>query len=340
MPILYTIDSIGISLGVMEGDFVKIRFGYVAIALNVKDCSPSRAVTAANLGKIEEIDARLIKLRKVAEENLSNTLRILRYNAAHDIKLYRLTSKLVPLATHPYAEGWDYTEDLKESFRQVGDFIKGNGMRVSAHPDHFTLLNSPREEVLEGSLKDLAYHENIFDAMGLDNSSKLVLHIGGLYNDRYTSQKRFIDNFILLREDIKERITLENDDKVYNAEEVLSICQTLNLPMVLDIHHDRCNPGSRDIGEYLGPIFDTWRGQGIPPKIHLSSPKNEKDIRSHADYIEKEDFIVFLHKAEKLRIDFDVMIEAKQKDLALHKLMEELKYEEGIKIVNGAEILV
>lgn len=319
---------------------MRVRFGYVANALELQDCSPSKAVTATNLSKFEDPEARIIKLRKLSKENLENTLRILKYNAAHDIKIYRLTSKLIPLATHSISQGWDYMSDLRDEFKAVGDFVKENNLRVSSHPDHFTLLNSPKEDVHEASLRDLDYHEKIFIGMGLDDTAKMVMHVGGFYKDKVVSIERFLENFKKLWDSIKTRIIIENDDKIYTAEDVLTICKSLNIPMVLDIHHDRCNKSGKDIGEYIESIFKTWDGIGIPPKIHLSSPREGKDIRHHADYIEKEDFLGFLYKAREVGMDFDVMIEAKQKDLALHKLMQDLKDVDGIEIINGAEISV
>lgn len=317
---------------------MRIRFGYVANTLNVKDCSPSKTVTATNLMKFEDAEARIIKLRKLSMENLANTLRILRFNVAHDIKVYRLTSKLIPLATHPVFEGWDYMSDLKEQFRVLGEYIIENDLRVSSHPDHFTILNSQREDVHEASLRDLIYHENIFDAMGLDSKAKMVLHIGGLYGDKDTSIERFIKNFKVLPESIKSRLILENDDKVYTAEDVLKICNILGAPMVLDVHHDRCNLSTLDIQEYLEPIFSTWKFWGQVPKVHLSSPRGEKEIRSHADFIDVDDFLRFIDKAKRVDIDFDIMIEAKMKDLALLKLMEDIKMVGNINIINNAEI--
>lgn len=322
----------------MGGYALRIRFGYVANAMNLSDCSPSKTVTATNLQKIENQEDRILKLRKIAKENINNTLRILAYNKALNIKLYRLTSKLVPLATHPLAGGWDYVSDLSEEFGRLGEYINENDFRASSHPDHFTLLNSPKEEVYHAALKDLDYHNKLFEAMGLGKSSKMVLHIGGLYKDKDISIARFVDNFGKLDDSIRARIILENDDKVYNAEDVLNICSILSVPMVLDVHHDRCNPSPNDIADYIEDIFNTWRGQGIPPKIHLSSPKGEKDFRSHADFIEKADFLSFLYKSKEVNMDYDIMIEAKQKDRALLRLMEDIKGTEGISFVNEAEI--
>jgi UV DNA damage endonuclease len=315
-----------------------VRFGYVAMSMVLKNCSPSRTVTATNLEKIKEQEVRISKLLRLARENLHNTQRLLYHNSAHDIFVYRVTSRLIPLATHPFVFGWDWMGDLKDELKSLGDYITKNSIRVSAHPDHFTLLNSPREEVLEKSLEDLEYHNNIFTGMGLDGCAKLVIHVGGLYGDKNTSAKRFVSNFNALPSYIKERITLENDDKIYTAGDVLDICRQLCVPMVLDIHHDWCNSDGTSIDSILEDIFDTWKGQALMPKIHVSSPKGGKNFRGHADYIDPEFFLGFLDAAKKIGQDFDVMIEAKDKDLALFKLMEDMKSKKWIKILNQASI--
>jgi len=146
---------------------MRFRLGYVAMTLNLEDCSPSGTVPLTHLNRLPDEKARLFKLRQVTRKNLENTLRILKYNKALGIKVYRLTSKLVPLATHPSLQDWDYVADFRELFEEMGSFIKEHDFRVSAHPDHFTLINSPDARVLENSLKDLDYHIWLFEAMGL-----------------------------------------------------------------------------------------------------------------------------------------------------------------------------
>jgi len=317
---------------------MRINFGYVAMSTVVKDCSPSKTITVKNLMKIEDNDVRIFKLKSIAKTNIKNTQRLFYHNKAHDIKIYRLTSKLIPLATHPLAEEWNWFQDVKDDLKALGDYAKEHSFRISAHPDHYTLLNSPRDEVLQASLKDLEYHYKIFQGMGLDSSSKLVLHIGGSYKNKTKSIERFLDNYNNLPKHLKEIIILENDDKTYTTRDVLDISEKLSVPMVLDIHHHWCNNNGEDISDLLDRIFSTWCHEAIPPKIHLSSPKNEKDFRSHADNIDVDFFLQFLEKAKKVNHDFDVMIEAKNKDTALFNLMEELKTVKNIRIIDQASI--
>ena len=311
------------------------RLGYVAMTLNLEDCSPSGTVTLLNLNKLPDNNAKFYKLRQVTKKNLNNTLRILKYNKAMDIKVYRLTSKLVPLATHPFTQDWDYIAEFKNEFEEIGKFIRENHFRISAHPDHFTLINSSNLKVNEDAIRDLEYHVKVFEAMGLDEYQyKLVMHIGGLYNNKQASTDRFIENFLKLPKRIRFRLMLENDDKSYSAKDVLSICNNLNVPMVLDIHHHKCINDGEALESILPLAFNTWNSQSLPPKLHFSSPKNLKDFRSHADDIDVTDFREFLKVAEKINRNFDVMLEAKNKDSALIKLSDALSTYEDIERID------
>ncbi|MDD2510694.1 MAG: UV DNA damage repair endonuclease UvsE [Syntrophomonas sp.] len=317
---------------------MRIRFGYVAMSMVLEDCSPSKTVKPTNLSKIESETARQNKLTSLAKTNINNTRRLLFHNQAHGIKVFRVTSKLIPLATHPITGNWDWQAAVAPELALLGRYVRENGLRFSAHPDHFTLLNSPREEILAASIRDLEYHHQIFEHMGLGPSAKLVIHIGGSYADKSESSRRFLRNFENLPRHLKNRIILENDDKIYTVKDVLGLCEYAGIPMVLDIHHHFCNNNEDNIENYLPAIFDTWHNQDMAPKIHLSSPKDEKSIRYHADYIDAEFFIDFLGKAKSTGKDFDVMIEAKKKDLALFKLMDDLKNIPGIGFAGEATI--
>ncbi|SHJ53885.1 UV-damage endonuclease [Geosporobacter subterraneus DSM 17957] len=312
-----------------------IRLGYVAISLSLHEASPNKTITYKSYEKLKDDESKLYRLKELVRENLTNTKRILIHNQVHDIKVYRFTSKLIPLATHPDVIQWDYTKAFEQELLDIGSYVKQHQLRVSAHPDHFTLLNSPKEDILAASLRDLKYHVNLFEGMNLsEKEAKLVLHVGGIYDSKSKAIERFKANFVKLPSSIRNRIILENDDKVYTASDVLSICKDLGIPMVLDIHHYWCNQNEEDLSQLLGDIFKTWDGQIHPPKIHVSSPRPGKNIRAHADDVEIEFFYEFLQKAKNYNQNFDAMLEAKNKDLALFKLMDQLKECSGVKILD------
>lgn len=318
---------------------MQVRLGYVAMALALEDASPSKTVTFTNLKKIPR-EHWGNKLEKIAQINLEHTLRILRYNLTEGIHVYRLTSKLIPLATHPELAGWNWLEPLRPGMAEIGEFARKSKMRLSAHPDHFTVLSSPSDEVTLAAIRDLEYHQQIFKGMGLDDQAKLVLHIGGTYRHKDKAMFRFVERVNGIVPEIRARLTLENDDKNYSIGDLLEIGQELNLPVVFDLHHHRCYNQGEELSQVWPSIVSTWKETGLPPKIHLSSPKNTQEFRSHADWVAKEDFLSFLPVAAELGEDFDLMVEAKQKSEALLKLLSELAIEPGITKLAGAVLSI
>ncbi|WP_431090471.1 UV DNA damage repair endonuclease UvsE [Paenibacillus sp. 8b26] len=327
-----------------------VRFGYVAMSVTVQNASPSKTMTLASFNKIGDREAAIRKLERIAAENLHNTLRLLRHNRASDIKVYRFSSKLIPLATHQDLRDWDPFQALAADFAEVGNVVKANGMRVSFHPDHFTVLSTPRPEVLQSSINDLKHHKAMLEAMGLGADAKNNIHIGGAYGDKVTSSQRFVEQVGALELSLRERMTLENDDKTFNAMETLEACKRTGLPMVLDIHHQWVNNEGEKSWELWPGILDTWKGElaqtgsspddPLPPKIHASSPKSEKDPRGHADGVQVEPLLTFLRNIARYTNQIDVMLEAKRKDEALFRLMDELRAREGdgVKVLDGASV--
>lgn len=295
-----------------------IRLGYVSISKTL-DLTCSKTITYTNFKK----ENNLNKIDEIIIENLNNLEKIIDYNIKNNIHFYRLTSKLIPLATKEDVV-FDYILKYKKQYQKIGKKINDNKMRVDVHPDQFCVLNSTKKEVLENTFQILEYHYKILEVLGIENKI-IILHIGSSVLGKENSIKRFINNFYKLPNYIQKCIAVENDDKIYNIEDCLKLCHQLNIPFVLDYHHHLCNNDGQNIDDYLKDIFDTWN---FTPKIHFSSPKNKtkKEIRSHHDYININDFIDFLNRIKHLNIDLDIMLEAKAKDEALFKLVRLLKY--------------
>lgn len=295
-----------------------IRLGYVSISKTL-DLTCSKTITYTNFKK----ENNLNKIDEIIIENLNNLEKIIDYNIKNNIHFYRLTSKLIPLATKEDVV-FDYILKYKKQYQKISKKINDNKMRVDVHPDQFCVLNSTKKEVLENTFQILEYHYKILEVLGIENKI-IILHIGSSILGKENSIKRFINNFYKLPNYIQKCIAVENDDKIYNIEDCLKLCHQLNIPFVLDYHHHLCNNDGQNIDDYLKDIFDTWN---FTPKIHFSSPKNKtkKEIRSHHDYININDFIDFLNRIKHLNIDLDIMLEAKAKDEALFKLVRLLKY--------------
>lgn len=315
---------------------MKIRLGYVSHAISLWEASPARTLTFTRYKQMPA-EERLEKLKAVTAQNLHNTLRMLHYNIAHEIQLYRLSSSIVPLATHPEVL-WDFVVPFKEKWLEIGKLIKNHKLRVSFHPNQFTLFTSPREEVTKNAVKDMEYHYRMFEVMGVEKESIINIHIGGAYGDKQATIDRFHENLKMLPSPIKETMTLENDDKTYNTDETLLACQQEKIPLMFDYHHHMANLGNRPLEELLPEIFHTWEKTGLKPKIHISSPKSEKAFRSHADYVDLDFIRPLLNLLRTFDRDIDFMIEAKAKDKAALKLTEEISSIRGVKRLGGAEI--
>ncbi|WP_409303271.1 UV DNA damage repair endonuclease UvsE [Peribacillus sp. SCS-155] len=317
---------------------MRIRFGYVSTATSLWECSPSRTVTFKRYSELPEAE-RMQKLLEITAQNIQNTKRILYFNLAHEIEVYRLSSSIVPLATHPEVE-WDFVTPFETEWRELGDLITKNKLRVSFHPNQFTLFTSSKNSITQNAVKDMAYHYKMFVAMGVQHNSYLNIHVGGAYGDKPASIERFHKNLAALPAHIKHKMTLENDDKTYTAEETLAVCQKESIPLAFDIHHHMANPGTLSLSELLPKIFQTWEHTGILPKIHISSPKNEKEFRFHADYVDLDFILPLINDLKALGKDVDFMVEAKTKDKAMLKLIEDISKIRSIKRISGGAVQI
>jgi UV DNA damage endonuclease len=315
---------------------LRIRFGYVSTAISLWDASPAKTVTFTRykqLGKEE----RMEKLLEVTKLNLQHTLRMIYYNLSHEIELYRLSSSIVPLATHPEVR-WDFKTPFRNEWQDIGELIRKNHLRVSFHPNQFTLFTSPQAKITENAVIDMEYHYQMLEAMGVNGV--LNIHIGGAYGDKSLALGRFHENLKSLPLPVKKVMTLENDDKTYTAEETLNACEKESIPLVFDYHHHMANLSEAPLDELLPKIFRTWDHMEWIPKIHISSPKSEKEFRAHADFVDLEFIMPLIKLLREIGEDVDFMIEAKAKDQAMLKLVEEMSKVRGIKRVSGGSVEV
>ncbi|MGE6630381.1 UV DNA damage repair endonuclease UvsE [Bacillus sp. NPDC077027] len=316
---------------------MRYRFGYVSNAVTLWEASPAKSLTYTRYSKLSKQDRKAALLR-TTKANLVNTLRTLYYAIAHDIPLYRFSSSIVPLATHPDVL-WDFVSPFKQELLEIGSVVKRHGMRISFHPNQFTLFTSSKPSITNNAVIDLTYHYQLLEAIGLEKAGYLNIHVGGAYGDKASALLRFDENIKQLPAHIKARMTLENDDKTYTSLETLSVCEKHGIPFVFDFHHYIANKDDHTpLEDILKRMFHTWEDTGIPPKIHLSSPKSEKAIRSHADFVEMSFILPLFQALKPFNQDVDFMIEAKQKDQAMLRLVEELSAIRGNRRTGGGTI--
>lgn len=306
---------------------MKVRLGYVAISncIGVTSSSPFTYSEYLRDGNVDKLDDVIIS-------NLEALENIIDYNIRNNIHFYRMSSKIIPLATKDDVV-FDYLDKYRDYYEKIGKKISDNKMRVDFHPDQFCVLNSVKSDIVNNSIEIINYHYNLLEALQIKDKV-LVLHVGSSTFGKDNSIKRFINYYNKLPLYLKKCIAIENDDKVFNVSDVLKISKDTGIPVILDYHHHLCNKS-----EFLfEDVFNSWGNRRV--KMHFSSPKNKKDYRSHGDYINGDDFINFIEMIKKYNRDIDIMLEAKCKDDSLFRLIRYLKYKTDYKFIDDTSFLV
>lgn len=306
---------------------MKIRLGYACIT-NCLDSTSSSPYTYGEYLKYGDME----KLDRVIVSNLKSLEEIIYYNIKNNIHFYRMSSKIIPLATKTDVK-FDYINKYKSYYDKIGKMISDYDMRVDFHPDQFCVLNSVKSDVVSASIDILKYHYSLLEALGIKNKI-LVLHVGSNSFGKDNSIRRFINNFNKLPNYLKKCIAIENDDKVFSVSDVLEISKNTGVPVILDYHHHLCNKSDFSFED----IFNSFNNMKV--KMHFSSSKNKKDFRSHNDYINGDDFIDFIKILKKYDRDVDIMIEAKCKDDSLFRLVRYIKYKTDYKFIDDTTFMV
>lgn len=248
-----------------------------------------------------------------------------------DIRLYRMASGLAPYLSHPDLPQFHrQLDECTAELADIGAYARSLGLRLSFHPSQYVLLNAADDRVAAHSAMDIAGQADILDRMGLGPEAVVVTHIGGLYADREGSRARFVERWQRLPEPARRRLVLENDDAAFGVSDTLWVHERTGIRLVFDyLHHCLVNPGGLTIREAVPRCLATW-GE-VRPKVHFSSPRTElrppaggkgppraPHPSDHADFANPLEYLFFLRECG--RADFDVMLEAKAKDLAVLRL--------------------
>jgi len=290
-----------------------MNLGYACINMSLgKNVTTNRSMVKRTFN-----EKGLDYVSELALANSKDVLKILVWNKNNNIKFFRLSSALVP-----WGDGLDLTtlkdyDEISIALRRAGDYAKANGIRITSHPGPFVVLTSPKENVVEAAIKDLELHGKIFDLLGLSQTpyNKINIHCNGVYGDKLSAMNRFCENYLKLSDSVKNRLTVENDDKasMYNVKDLMYIHNKINIPIVFDYHHHIFNTGDLTEEEALKLAITTWGD--ITPVVHYSESKalheenNKLKPQAHSDYIKS--------LPNTYGLNVDIMVEAKAKELAI-----------------------
>lgn len=291
-----------------------MKIGYACIPLKI----PNRTNRSFSIKNYNET----LLIEKI-NSNLDDLLKILKYNISNDIYLFRIASDIIPFGSHPINNfNWSY--EFKDKLKIIGNFIKKNNIRVSMHPGQYTVINSNNSDTVKKSIKDLEYHTKFLDSFDLDNKHKIILHIGGIYNDKPTAINNFINTYNSLPLNIKNRLVIENDEKNYSIDDLIYISEKCSIPIVYDNLHNYCFKGFYENPcSILSKIKHSWKYTDGNIKVHYSEQDINKKQGSHSFTITSQKILDYI--LETQNFDIDIMLEVKDKDFSAIKAINLFK---------------
>lgn len=284
-----------------------LRLGYACINLTLG----AEGITT-NRGMIKRTFAEkgITYASELALKNVQDLKRILEWNVANGIEVFRITSDIFPWASEYRLEDLPDFESIKEILAACGKLA----VRVSTHPGPFNKL-AGTGATLVNTIRDLEIHAQLFDLMGLTPShqNKVNIHIGGAYGDKQATLDRFAENYTRLPDNIRLRLTIENDDKpgLFSVAELLPLHRVCGVPIVFDYFHHSLHPGGLSEEDAFHAAYETWDTR---PVFHFSSSRKDFEEpaakkEAHADWLYER----IRHYGKAI----DIVLEAKMKEQAL-----------------------
>ena len=301
-----------------------MNLGYACINTELSEQPKSKRITTNRSMIKRTFKQKGIKYAsELALQNIKDLYKVLEWNERNNIKFFRISSDLFPWASEYEIRDLPDYNDIAYHLDLVGEYSFVNNHRLTFHPGPFNVLGSPRQNVVDKTIKELNTHSEIFDLMGFIDPSpynKINIHVGGTYGGDFEgTAQRWCENFYKLDKNCQKRLTLENDDKasMWSVKEIYErIHKVVGVPIVFDYHHYRfCNGGQTE-AEALQLAASTWP-IGIKPVVHLSESRaleyGDSKIKpqAHSDYIK--------NPVENYGVFYDMMLECKRKESALLK---------------------
>ena len=287
-----------------------MKIGYPCINRSI-GCTSSRTFRLKSYSEEQ--------LKILIKSNLDCLHRILLYNIDQNILFFRISSDIIPFASHPVC-CFKWQKHFAGQFKVIGKLIKKHSIRISMHPDQFTLINSIDTNIFRRSVKELTYHAEILDLLNLDCSAKIQIHVGGAYGDKPKSIKRFIDRYNKLPKKVIRRLVIENDHRLFTVADCIQIHKQTKLPVLFDSFHHEINNEGESVSQGLKTCASTWSKKDGIPMVDYSSQAYKASKGSHTEHIDIAGFKLFLRTIKG--IDCDIMLEIKDKERSALKAID------------------
>lgn len=296
-----------------------LHLGYCCIntALSAQGVTTGRTMRKATFQK-----DGLAAASALAVQNVKDLLRILRWNADHGVRVFRMGSNMFPWASEYALSDLPDFATIRELLVSAGTFAHATHQRLTFHPDHFVKLASTNDDVAWKSVQELNMHDEIMNLMNLPMNghySCINIHVG--QNFSRDTAKRFIERYHMLNSTTANRLVVENDDKenCFSVRQLYDhIYSTIATPITFDYFHHTFHPDGLSEEDAVRLAASTW-GNGRP-LFHYSESKNlheniSGNPRAHSDYVTQV--------LNTYGIPMDIDLEAKAKEAALLQIRKQ-----------------
>ena len=258
--------------------------------------------------------AQIEKLRWIYTENTARLKKAIEFCLTNDINLYRMTSALFPFSDEQM--GANILDEFADELGEIGTDALNRNLRLVLHPDQFVVLSSDSDSVIENSVKILKMHARTMDLLGQPRSEWAAMNIHGGKGGRID---KLVASIKKLPDEIRSRLTFENDEYAYSSAEILEVCRRANVAMVFDAHHHVCRENLEDynnksVEDAFWAARETWKHPDYQ-MVHISNGREKFGDRAHSDLI--------VTMPEVFRFAPWIEVEAKHKELAIIKLQTE-----------------
>ncbi|UCG00319.1 MAG: UV DNA damage repair endonuclease UvsE [Candidatus Heimdallarchaeota archaeon] len=292
-----------------------MKLGYVGNAFSSTGCKPDKNIRLSSYNRE--------KLLSTVKSNLTCIKKTLQFNQENHLLFYRIAD-FIPFASHPVSLPLEEILDFfQHELQNIGAYIRKHDLRISMHPGQYTIINSPKEEVVNKSIQELLYDTLVLDRMGLDTTAKVQLHVGGVYGDKTAAMERFVKNYLRLPDNIQKRLVIENDDRLFDLQNCLTIHKEIDIPVVFDVFHHSIKNNNETVVQALQLAQETWTEtkDGILMLDWSSNQPNAK-LGRHANSIDLNRFRAFIQSTKAM--NFDIMLEIRDKEQSALKAIRVL----------------
>lgn len=298
---------------------MRIRIGYPGINRTLP-CSSSRTFRLANYSPERFVEMTALNIACLRD--------IIAFNVEHGLTFFRISSDLVPFASHEVLDV-DWQPRFVADLRAIGDVAVAHNFRLSMHPDQFILINALDEDIFARSVAELAYHADVLDLLGVDATHKIQIHVGGVYGDKHASLDRFARRFEGLPEKVRRRLAVENDDRLYDLDDCLTLHRRTGVPVIFDTFHHELNNQGESLAGAIELANATWQDGHGPLMMDYSSQEPGARAGKHAESVELSHFLGVLNVLRELDVPADIMFEIKDKEKSALRAKKLLRAEEA-----------